>query len=149
MNAATNPCAKCSHADRPLPSDWTAVDFFDKPVIAQEAVFRTTCTAAPDAVKPCLQPAPAAPSSTTELTPRHQTGLEACYQIEALLRSLMIAAHHGDMEDMQHLMRATLPRLVDMNSVAMSALDADSEDVPSMVDRLHGGYTKLAKGGAV
>ena len=157
MNAA-NTCTKCSHATRPLPSDWTTVDFFDKPVIAQEAVFRTSCAAVADAAKPCLRPALAAlqsepkpdMSNTTELTPRQHTGLEACYQIEALLRSLMIAAQHGDMEDMQRLMRATLPRLVEMNSVAISALDTtDSEGVPSMIDRLHGGYIKLAKGGSV
>ena len=156
MTAAIT-CAKCYRATSPLPTDWSALDFFDRPVAAQDAVFRTRCTVVVDAEKPCLRPEPAAiqsepkpdMSNTTELTPRQHTGLEACYQTEAMLRSLMIAAQHGDMEDMQHLMRAVLPRLVEMNSVAISALDTtDSEGVPSMVDRLHGGYIKLAKGGA-
>ena len=152
MNATAN-CTKCRD-NFPMP---VAADYFDERVIADYTQRRSACTAVPDAEKPCLRPALAALQSeskqdmisTTELTPRQQTGLEACYQIEALLRSLMIAAQHGDMEDMQHLMRATLPRLVEMNSVAISALDTtDSEGVPSMVDRLHGGYIKLAKGGA-
>ena len=60
MTART--CAACSHARRPLPADWTTLDFFDRAVVAQEAVFRTTCTVVPDAEKPCLQPAPATPS---------------------------------------------------------------------------------------
>lgn len=148
MTAATT-CAKCYRATSPLPTDWSALDFFDRPVAAQDAVFRTRCTVVVDAEKPCLKPAPAAPSSTTELTPHQKTGLQACYQIEAMLRSLLLTAHHGDMEDLPHLLQATLPRLVELNSVSMSGHDQDSEDVPSMIDRLHGGYTKLAQGGAV
>ena len=85
-------------------------------------------------------------SAPTTMTPRQHTGLEACYQIEALLRSNHQTAQHGDMEDMRHLMRATLPRLVEMNGVAISALDTtDSEGVPSMIERLNGGYGVLAK----
>ena len=60
MNAATNPCAKCHRADRPLPSDWSALDFFDHMVVEQDAALRASCDAVPDAAKLCLRPAPAA-----------------------------------------------------------------------------------------
>ena len=58
MNAATNPCAKCNHATRPLPTDWSALDFFDHMVVEQHAALRASCDAVPDAEKPCLRLAP-------------------------------------------------------------------------------------------
>ena len=148
MKAATT-CAKCPRATSPLPTDWSALDFFDRTVAAQDAVFRTRCTVVVDAEKPCLKPAPAAPTSLTKLTPHQKTGLEACCQIEAMLRSLLLTVHHGEMEDLPHLLQAALPRLIELNSVSFSGHDPASEDVASMVDRLHGGYTKLAQGGDV
>lgn len=48
-------CTKCRD-NFPLP---VAADYFDQRVIADYAQRRTACTAVPDAVKPCLQPAPA------------------------------------------------------------------------------------------
>lgn len=67
MNASTTTsCATCAHFHRPLPTDWAKVDFFDRTVIAQEAVFRTTCTVVPDADKPCLKSAPVAVSATDD-----------------------------------------------------------------------------------
>ena len=67
MNAATNPCAKCSRADRPLPSDWSALDFFDRMVVEQDAALRASCDAVPDAAKLCLRPA-SATASTSQTT---------------------------------------------------------------------------------
>lgn len=58
MNAATNPCTKCSRATRPLPGDWTKLDFFDRTVVEQDAALRASCDAVPDTEKPCLRPAP-------------------------------------------------------------------------------------------
>ena len=57
MSATANPCAKCSHATRPLPTDWSALDFFDRMVVEQHAALRASCDAAPDAEKPCLSAA--------------------------------------------------------------------------------------------
>lgn len=69
MNAATNPCTKCSRATRPLPSDWTKLDFFDRTVVEQDAALRASCDAVPDTEKPCLRPAPvpAAPTAAPTL----------------------------------------------------------------------------------
>ena len=148
MNAVTT-CNTCHHAARPLPTDWMAVDFSDRPILAQEAVFRTECTAVPDAEKPCLKPAPAANAIT--LTERQKIGLQATYPAESLLRTLLRTAHHGEMEELPFLMRAMLPRLLELNSVSMSAHDPDSDDLPSIREQLHGGYQHLAlgaKGGA-
>lgn len=148
MSAVTT-CGTCHHAARPLPTDWTVVDFFDRAVVAQEAVFRTACTAVPDTKKPCLKPAPAA--NTTTLTERQKIGLQATYQTESLLRTLLRAAHHGEMEELPFLVQAMLPRLLELNSVSMSAHDPDSDDLPSIREQLHGGYQHLAlgaKGGA-
>ena len=72
MKAATT-CAKCYRATSPLPTDWSALDFFDRPVAAQDAVFRTSCTAAIGAEKPCLRPAPAPAAAT----PSMPTGFES------------------------------------------------------------------------
>ena len=69
MSAATNPCAKCNHATRPLPTDWSALDFFDHMVVEQDAALRASCDAVPDTVKPCLRPAPAASSSAQTESP--------------------------------------------------------------------------------
>lgn len=52
---AVSPCTKCRD-NFPLP---VAMDYFDQRVIADYTQRRSACTAMPDAVKPCLQPAPA------------------------------------------------------------------------------------------
>ena len=148
MSAITT-CSTCHHAARPLPTDWTVVDFFDRAVVAQEAVFRTECTVVPDAEKPCLKPAPAANAIT--LTERQKIGLQATYQTESLLHTLLRTTHHGDMEELPFLVQAMLPRLLELNSVSMSLHAADSDDLPSIREQLHGGYQHLAlgaKGGA-
>ena len=80
-------------------------------------------------------------SAPEKLTLRQQTGLQACYQAESVIRALLHAAHHSEFDELPHLMQAMLPRLMELNSVSMSAHDTtDSEGVPSMIDRLHGGY---------
>ena len=130
------------------------MDFFDRSVAAQEGVFRTTCAVAPDAEKPCLKTAPATPTSTpteshsmtTTLTERQKTGLQATYQAEAMLRVLLTAAHHSDLEELPSLLQAMLPRLMELNSVSMSAHEEGSESVESMADRLCGGYAVHAMG---
>lgn len=94
MNTVTT-CAKCYHSTSPLPADWTTVDFFDKPVIAQEAVFRTTCTAVPDAKKPCLKPATATTAQVTteklQHTIRGMDGMaqDALSEIAAIAKLLL------------------------------------------------------------
>lgn len=65
MKPTPNTCAHCTHASHPIPTDWTTVDFFDRRVVAQEAVFRISCTVVPDAEKPCLKPATAATAQAT------------------------------------------------------------------------------------
>lgn len=80
-------------------------------------------------------------STTHTLTPRQKTGLQATYQAEALLRVLLQAAHHVEFDELPSLMQGMLPRLLELNSVSMSAHDCtDSESVASMHDRLCGGY---------
>ena len=135
MNAATT-CNTCHHAARPLPTDWTVVEFFDRAVVAQEAVFRTACTAVPDAEKPCLKPAPAA--NTITLTERQKIGLQANYQTEALLRALAHSVTTGDTEALPYLVQAMAPRLLVLNDISMAAI-ADGEPLDSLRERLQGG----------
>ena len=140
MSTATT-CAKCSHATRPLPSDWTTVDFFDKPVVAQEAVFRTTCTAAPDADKPCLRPAPAAPSTSetdadmgglglVRMDARRQNlCLEIVWEIEHIARLLPNLVPTNDSGDTapHFLARSMAGRLLRLSSAMGAALSDESE----------------------
>ena len=123
MSAVTT-CSNCHHAARPLPTDWTAVEFFDRPVIAQEAVFRTTCTAVPDAEKPCLKPA--------ALADRQQMlCLDAVFEVDAIARALpsMVTASDAYSHQDGLMVRALAGRLLRLSSVLMSALGQDGEPI--------------------
>jgi hypothetical protein len=135
---STTTCAKCRD-NFPLP---VAMDYFDQRVIADYTQRRTACTAAPDAAKPCLKPAPTA----IHMTERQKTGLQATWQADSLLRALMHAAHHGDVEGLSCLLRAMLQRLLDLNGVSMSAHDPDSDSLPVLHEQLHGGYQGVVLG---
>ena len=81
------------------------------------------------------------------LTPRQQIGLQASWQSEALLRVLLTAAHSADPEELPSLVQALAPRLLQLNSVAMSAHDPeDCDTVQSMREELHSGYQHLVLG---
>ena len=142
MKAITT-CAKCSHATRPLPSDWTTVGFFDKPVIAQEAVFRTTCTAVVDAAKPCLKPAPAAtkhdPSTMlVDLDTRRQDlCLEIAWEIEAIARALpgLVPTTDGGDNGPHFLARAVGGRLLALSGALSCAL-SDEEEPTAKLERV-------------
>ena len=80
------------------------------------------------------------------LTPRQQTGLQASWQSEALLRVLLTAAHSTDPEELRCLVQALAPRLLQLNSVSMSAHDPeDCDTVQSMREELHSGYAHLVQ----
>ena len=85
-------------------------------------------------------------NATTILTPRQQTGLQASWQSEALLRVLLTAAHSADPEELPSLVQALVPRLLQLNGVAMSAHDPASDSLASMRDGLHSGYQHLVLG---
>ena len=85
--------------------------------------------------------------SAPTLTPRQQIGLQASWQSEALLRVLLTAAHSADPEELPSLVQALAPRLLQLNSVAMSAHDPeDCDTVQSMREELHSGYQHLVLG---
>ncbi len=139
MSAATNPCTGCRHAARPLPSDWTKLDFFDRPVVAQEAVFRTTCTATPDADKPCLKPAPAAAQAVRHApesmlvdldTRRQELCLEIAWEVEHIARALPGLVPTNDSGDNapHFLARALGGRLLRLSNALSCALGDESED---------------------
>lgn len=80
------------------------------------------------------------------LTPRQQTGLQASWQSEALLRVLLTAAHSTDPEELRCLVQALAPRLLQLNSVSMSSHDPeDCDTVQSMREELHSGYAHLVQ----
>ena len=82
--------------------------------------------------------------SAPTLTPRQQIGLQASWQSEALLRVLLTAAHNTDPEELRCLVQALAPRLLQLNSVSMSAHDPEDFDtVASMREELHCGYEHL------
>ena len=85
-------------------------------------------------------------NAATPLTPRQQTGLQASWQSEALLRVLLTAAHSTDPEELANLVQALAPRLLQLNSVAMSSHDPeDCDTVQSMREELHSGYVHLVQ----
>lgn len=71
-------------------------------------------------------------------TQRQHIGLQACWQADAMLRALHRATGDGDAEGLALLVAGLLPRLLELNSVAMAALDADSETLESLRWRLDG-----------
>lgn len=81
----------------------------------------------------------------TTLETRHAIGRQATYQSECLLRSLLHAAHHGDPDSLEMLLRATLPRLIDLTCVSMMAFDStpSADSLESLREQLHGGYKNL------
>jgi hypothetical protein len=84
-------------------------------------------------------------------TQHQQTGIEAAYQVEAMLRTLLAAAHHGNTDNLPSLLKGMVPRLLELNGVSMSCHDADSDSVEDLRELLHGGYDRLvdsSKGGA-
>lgn len=83
--------------------------------------------------------------TTNTLTPRQRVGQAATHQVEALLRSLLHSAHHAEYDELPCLLQAALPRLLELNSISMSAHDDGCESVADMTDRLHGGYGKIAQ----
>ena len=84
--------------------------------------------------------------SAPTLTPRQQIGLQASWQSEALLRVLLTAAHNTDPEELRCLVQALAPRLLQLNSVAMSSHDPEDYDtVESMREELHAGYERLVQ----
>lgn len=80
------------------------------------------------------------------LTERQKIGLQATYQAESLLHTLLRTTHHGDMEELPFLVQAMLPRLLELNCISMSLHGHDSGDLSSLRERLHGGYQHLALG---
>ena len=85
-------------------------------------------------------------TAPTTLTPRQQTGLQASWQSEALLRVLLTAAHSTDPEELANLVQALAPRLLQLNSVAMSSHNPkDCDTVQSMREELHSGYAHLVQ----
>lgn len=132
MNATTNPCTKCRD-NSPLPE---ALDFFDRIVIADYTQRRTACTAVPDAVKPCLQPAPAAEPTDdmgglVRMDSRRQTvALDAAIELETLARLLprLVPTDNGDNSHEAHYsVRGVAGRVLRLASVVMSALSDESE----------------------
>ena len=55
-------CDTCIHKGGTLPSDWHALDYFDRRAVAGQASHRLACTAVPDTDKPCLNREPASAS---------------------------------------------------------------------------------------
>ena len=84
-------------------------------------------------------------TAPSTLTPHQKIGLQATGQSEALLRVLLTAAHSTDPEELPSLVQALVPRLLQLNSVAMSAHDPDSDSLASMREELHSGYEHLAQ----
>lgn len=67
---AADACTACPHRGGTLPSDWHALDFFDRRAVAGQTLHRLECTAVPDNAKPCLnrEPAPASQALTATKT---------------------------------------------------------------------------------
>ena len=87
-------------------------------------------------------------STTYALTPYQKIGLQASWQTDAMLRVLLSAAHHGNIEELPCLVQALVPRLLQLNSVAMSAHDPDSDTLASLREGLYGGYERMVLGSA-
>ena len=85
MNAV-NTCTKCRD-NFPMP---VAMDYFDQHVIADYTQRRAACTAVPDVEKPCLQPAPAASTSTQ--TESHDMATEETFQTSPFADSFEVLA---------------------------------------------------------
>lgn len=84
-------------------------------------------------------------TTTNTLTPRQRIGQAATHQAEALLRSILHSAHTADTDELPFLLRAALPRILELNSISMSAHDDGCESVADMTERLNGGYGVLTK----
>ena len=142
MKAATT-CAKCPRATSPLPTDWSALDFFDKPVAAQDAVFRVGCGVELDANKPCLRPAPAAarhdPSTMlVDLDTRRQDlCLEIAWEIEAIARAMpgLVPTTDGGDNGPHFLARAMGGRLLALSGALSCAL-SDEEEPTAKLERV-------------
>lgn len=72
---------------------------------------------------------------------RRRVVLHASYQAEQMI-DLMLrkSCDGGDTESIPYLLRGMLPRLMELNSVVMSAVDDEGEDVKSLKARLSGGW---------
>ena len=85
-------------------------------------------------------------NAATPLTPRQQTGLQASWQSEALLRVLLTAAHSTDEQALANLVQALAPRLLQLNGISMSAHDPDSDTLASLRAGLHADHEHLVPG---
>lgn len=73
---------------------------------------------------------------------RRGVTLNATWQAETALRTLLAAAEKDD-DEIGYLIEAIVPRLLDLNSVVMSAAGDDMEDVASLKRRLMGGWRPI------
>lgn len=81
--------------------------------------------------------------SKPTLTKHQLAGLEATYQMEALLKVLTKATSNREEEDytdMVILARAILPRLMRLNGAAMSLFNPESDSLRNILFEINGSY---------
>lgn len=72
---------------------------------------------------------------------RRKVLLHASYQAEQMLDLMLRSScDGGDTESIPYLLRGMLPRLLELNSIVMSAVGDDFESVASLKNRLSGGW---------
>lgn len=72
---------------------------------------------------------------------RRKVLLHASYQAEQMLDLMLRSScEGGDTESIPYLLRGMLPRLLELNSIVMSAVGDDLESVVSLKNRLSGGW---------
>ena len=76
--------------------------------------------------------------------PRVAIALQATYQISEMLGVLLDKAENGACDVDGHLMMAMGLRMEQLNSIAMSAIDDETEDIESLRVRLFGRAAEVA-----
>ena len=72
---------------------------------------------------------------------RRDLTVQATYQVEQMLEVLLKAARNDQYpEPLPYLLRGMVPRLLELNSVVMSAAADEMEDMESLRLRLDGGW---------
>lgn len=74
---------------------------------------------------------------------RRYLTVQVTYQVEQMLEVLLKAACNDQyQEPLPYLLRGMLPRLLELNSVVMSAAGDDAEDMESLRVRVTGGWNQ-------
>lgn len=77
---------------------------------------------------------------------RVNLSINATYQVEAMIHTLLQAARSGDVDNLPHLLQGIGMRIHELNSIIMSALGDSSETESELRYRLYGRRAEVKNG---